>query len=178
MRQSGKLTRPPRHSYLTVPWAFYPHRVSDFLTRFCDFICTEAEKSHQKLKKKVILLFDKILTLFYRFKYPHCLLCYNWDKWTKNYMHRVSQNSNPKTMWITVNFENIDFIKITLILGHPVHGILNLISKSDSATSNYYMQQFSTIYLNSITKNYVRILSNSKITFSSFLMLFLSDCAY
>ena len=38
-----------------------------------------------------------------------------------------------------VNFENMDFIKIMLIFGHPVHGILNPTSKSDSATSNYYM---------------------------------------
>ena len=67
---------------------------------------------------------------------------------------------------------------VTVLKGHPVHGILNLTSKSDSATSNSYMYPFTTIYLNSITKNNVRILTNSKITFFQFWMPFLSHCAF
>ena len=90
-------------------------------------------------------------------------------------MYRVAQNSNPKN---DGNFENTDFIKIVLILGHPVHGILNLTSKSDSATSNYYMYPFTTIYINSITKNNVRILINSEIAFFQFSMLFLGHPVY
>ena len=90
-------------------------------------------------------------------------------------MYRVSQNSNPKN---NVNFENTDFIKIMQILGHPVHGILNLTSKSDSATSNYYMYRFSSIYLNFNTKFFFGILTNSKITFFQFLMLFLGHPVY
>ena len=85
-------------------------------------------------------------------------------------MYRVSQNSNPKN---NVNFENTDFIKIMLILGHPVHGILNLTSKSDSATSNYYTYRFLSIYLNFNTNFSFGILTNSKTTFFQFLMLFL-----
>ena len=77
-----------------------------------------------------------------------------------------------------MNSENTDFIKIMLILGHPVHGILNLTSKSDSATSNYYMYCFLCIYLNFNTNFCLGILSNSKITFFQFLMLFLGHPGY
>ena len=43
------------------------------------------------------------------------------------------------------------------ILGHPVHRILNLTSKSDSATSNYYVYPFLSTYLNYNTINNVGI---------------------
>ena len=77
-----------------------------------------------------------------------------------------------------VNLESPDFIQIMLILGHPVHGILNLTSKSDSATSNYYTYRFSSIYLNFNTNFFFGILTNSKITFFQFLMLFLGHPVY
>ena len=90
-------------------------------------------------------------------------------------MYRVSQNSH--------NFDKIRVFKIHIvfwvrILGHPVHGILNLTSKSDSATSNYYMYRFSSIYLNFNTTFFFGILTNSKITFFQFLMLFLGHPVY
>ena len=69
-------------------------------------------------------------------------------------MYRVSQNWHY--------FDKICVFKLHIvfwvgILGHPVHRILNLTSKSDSATSNYYVYPFLSTYLNYNTINNVGI---------------------
>ena len=66
------------------------------------------------------------------------------------------------------------FIKMMLISGHPVHEILNLTSKSDLVTSNYYMYWLSSIYISNVS-----ILTNRKITvFSIFDAIFGTPCTW
>ena len=88
-------------------------------------------------------------------------------------------NFNTTFFFTILTNSKITFFQfLMLFLGHPVYGIQNLVKKSDSATSNYYMYTFLFIYLNFNTTFFFTILTNSKITFFQFLMLFLGHPVY
>ena len=88
------------------------------------------------MEKKNILLFvpilldkcTKLLLFIVHFK----IQCTGSPKISLNYY-------KPK------NNETTDFIKMSLILRHPVHGMLNMTSESDLATSNYYTGCFFSV---------------------------------